>query len=164
MVINGTSGLTFPDATVQVTAAEGMTLLGTLITTSGGTQILSGLDLTDYKMVVIFINAIRHNSAIASWPRILAETESVLLSLGVTTAPTSADFCYGMVQIDLTSGVINSNIGAINVAPPTPTFTAGASSIPRVGYGGWTTSTTSFYFTYASGSFDAGSIVFYGVK
>ena len=61
---NNNRTLTLPDATgtlattADIPAAGGMTLLGTLATTSGSSVTLSGLTLTDYKLLYYVVDGV----------------------------------------------------------------------------------------------------------
>lgn len=144
--------LTLPDATGSL-ITESMVLLGTLTTTSGTTQTLSGLDLTGYKQLFIAVD----NVSITS-----TTSQITLNSVTVFITNNATQSVYGIVAIALLNGVFGSLYnGAITTGSASGSFstTAGYSN------GGKTTitnSTTSI--TVAGGTFDSGTITVYGVK
>ena len=121
--------------------------LGTLTTTSGTTQTLSGLVLTPYKALMVFVNAVSGNVA----------TSSLLLNgipFAVLTSGGVGNLGSGGGIIDLSSGIFWSS--SANSAGATAS-SGGAS--------GLSTASTSISFTLTGGgTFDAGSIRIYGVK
>jgi hypothetical protein len=132
---------------ITAQALGGMTLLGTLTTTSGSSQTLSGLTLTDYKFLKFVVNGVSHTSAGAS------------LSIGsarTSDSEGSASIFHGIVEISLTNGFASS-------------FVDTTANMPRSGghwraMSGYTTATTSIVFSVSSGNFDAGSVLVYGVR
>jgi len=121
-------------------------LLGTLTTTSGSTQTLSGLVLTDYKFLFMTFNAVSMSA-------------TTYFRVGGVSGPFSASIgnsgtLSGHCNIDLQNGVgslsTDDNSGAIGQ------FTAGPT--------GFTNASTSVSITSNSGTFDAGSVRIYGVK
>ena len=147
----GTDNITLmtPLRSSQAIAALGgaATLLGTLTTTSGTTQTLSGLVLTSYKFLVVFVNGVSGNVA----------TSSILLNgipFAVITSGNVAHTGSGGGIIDLSSGIFWSS--SANSAG-TAASSGGAS--------GLSTASTSISFTLTGGgTFDAGSVRIYGVK
>lgn len=129
-----------------VAAFGGLTKLGTLTTTSGTTQTLSGLDLTGYTFLVIAVSGVSHNSGTGQF-----------LALGtgrISPSRNSAAPFSGPVFVDVTTGVSSSITDA-------PTGTSNfLTSV--TGYG---PSTTSLVFSWELGAaFDAGKITVYGVQ
>lgn len=118
----------------------GMTLLGTLTTTSGTTQTLSGLTFTDYKSLYIVITGVSFTTAAA-------------MTLGGVTFCANTGLASGVVDgysiLDLTNGIFN-------------TTSEGSSLRTDIGNTSYSNATTSIVF--AGGTFDAGSIKVYGVK
>jgi len=139
-------------------SAGGMVLLGNLTTTSGTTQTLSGLTLTNYKLIVIAINRTSHNSGTSQGIRLLDANGSTQLSLAATTG--LGAFTSAIVTIDLATGVFSGTYDSTNTTPPYSQTTAGA----LCGKSTFSTSATSLQFSYSGGSFDAGSITVYGVQ
>jgi hypothetical protein len=119
-------------------------LLGTLTTTSGTTHTLSGLVLTPYKFLHITVLGVSF-TPVSAWLN--------LNSLRISdTSSTATDALRGTVTVDLTNGVITSCLAH--------TTAAGAVYAQS---GSYSTATTSISFT-GSSTFDAGSILVYGVK
>ena len=127
-------------ATAPEWAASGsLTLLGTLTTTSGSTQTLSGLNLTPYVLVFAVAKGVSATGTTAA--------SFANLNLTGTSASTAYDAFF---WIDLASGTgISFNQG---------------SQPQQIGGGSLTNASTSASATLASGTFDAGSIRIYGVK
>ena len=134
-------------------ATGGMTLLGTLTTTSGSTQTLSGLTLTSYQQVVAVFKGVSQT----------APNTIQFSTLGINTAANSTNAIFGILTVDLTTGIfVFPNTNAL-----TPTENNGDAAVPAWFAGiqnTLTTSSTSISFSTASGAFDAGSIRIYGVK
>lgn len=141
-----------------LTNVSSMTLLGTLTTTSGTTQTLSGLTLTGYKQIQIFIEGVSHNSGTQQSLRLLDANGSTQLSLNPIAG--LGAFVRGIVIIDLNTGVLAGlTESGSSTAPYT---TVGVSTV--AGETTFSTSATSITFSPSGGSFDAGSILIYGVK
>lgn len=145
--------LTLPDAsgTLATTAdvGTGLTLLGTITTTSGSSVSLSGLTLTSYKQLQFVFEGV---SGTTSSSNLLLNGNIV----SITNATAVADACTGGGYVDLASGIFWCG----------GTTIAGANRFAN-GYGGasgLTTASTSITFTISAGNFDAGSIRIYGVK
>lgn len=134
----------------------GVTLLGTLTTTSGTTQTLSGLTLTSYKQLYISIDRVSHsNAATGSTLRLEA--------LNMTPIILYPDFGYGVISIDLENNGTFTSVCADNAT--SGIISAGVSTGARAGESGITTSTTSLTFDWSTAStFDSGTIKVYGVK
>jgi hypothetical protein len=124
-------------------------LLGTLTTTSGSTQTLSGLVLTDYKFIFMTFNAVSMSAATyfrvggGSGPRSYATSGS-------------GDSLNGHCNIDLQNG-----IGSLSTSETGTTVAAGLFSANLTGF---TNASTSVSITTNTGTFDAGSVRIYGVK
>lgn len=123
-------------------ATGGMTLLGTLTTTSGTTQTLSSLTLTNYVSLHIAISGVSFTAG------------SITMTLGgvsfCVATGTAATVIDGFSILDLTNGIFNTN------------STNGGAVSTTLGDTSYNTATTSI--TFAGGTFDAGSIKVYGVK
>lgn len=132
------------DQTWSTISSGGMTLLGTLTTTSGSTQTLSGLTLTGYKALFISFNAVSCTGA-----------GNININTSYKVGPYldgASDVASGISWLDLSNGVVGSAIN-VNSYP----YTAG--SVTNI-----TTASTSISFNSpATTSFDAGSIKVYGV-
>jgi hypothetical protein len=146
-------------APIWSNAGSGMTLLGTLTTTSGTTAVLSGLDLTSYKAIFISINRCSHTSGSNQEFQLLDANGSTYLSINPATAASA--FVSGICQISLINGAIASNIGT-NATSATPLVDSPSGTV--AGITTFSTSATSFTFRFAAGNFDNGSISVYGVK
>ena len=124
-------------------ATGSLTLLGTLTTTSGTTQTLSGLTLTSYKQMQLVFTGVSNTASFV---------QLRLNGINLTSMGSAGEFVRGFAFIDLSNGILGSCISYDG------TFTGiGLSS-------GITTASTSVTFSVASGAFDAGSILIYGVK
>jgi len=130
-------------------AAGDMTLLGTLTTTSGTTQTLSGLTLTSYKLLYVFFSSV--SAAAASY---LQVSGAYQLS---PSLPDQTNMVSGNAWFDLTTGRFVSTTTATTAGTATASSYFGNPSI--------TTSSTSIAFSWGSGTtFDLGTIYVYGVK
>lgn len=159
--------ITLPDATstlattadvaVVAAAAGGMTLLGTLATTSGTTVTLSGLDLTSYKFVVAAFKTV--SVTIDAGVGLRGNGTAAGINIAPVTGG-NANGINGILQINLITGVYSSVMSTVAIATP-----AWAVSIPYAGNQTVVgTATTSIGFDVGGGTFDAGSITIYGVK
>lgn len=132
-----------------VAASFTLDLLGTLTTTSGTTQTLSGLTLTGYSSLYIVVDGVSHNGAGGASQSLKVGAANVQ-----NTARGATDLVGGPIWLMLGSG---SATGLID----RDTSANGS----RVNASGYTTATTSISFTWDSGgAFDAGKITVYGVK
>ncbi len=126
----------------------GMTLLGTLNTTSGSTQTLSGLTLTEYKFLFLDFRAVSHNSGSA---------QSFSFGNGqICTGYSSSNFIHGYAYVALDSGNFTAFVSRL-----------GRPSAANEGLSsdsGYSTASTSVSITVSGGSFDNGSLRIYGVK
>lgn len=123
-------------------------LLGTLTTTSGASQTLSSLVLTPYKYLRLIVKGVSSNITGAN----LGVT-GVSSQMGNALNSTTATW-HGIIDIGLGGGVYSASIqmsgdGLVSGR-------AGASTL--------TTATTSITVSVSAGSFDAGSVLVYGVK
>jgi len=136
-------------------ATGGMTLLGTLTTTSGTSQTLSGLTLTSYKQLLAVFKLVGSNA-----------TSGIILSSGIgltitDNAGTSAGIC-GTMLYDLTNGILVTNASAGIGGTSTNQAVIG-SAYAAVTNSSITTASTSITFS-SAGTFNKGSILIYGVK
>jgi hypothetical protein len=130
-------------------------LLGTITTTSGTTQTLSGLDLTPYRFIIAVINGV--SGSVNSFTITIGGAD-----IGATTPQNSSQ--TGMAFFDLGIGVAFSVTGRI-----TDTSLGGTTGDDGSGSRGnthtITTASTSISVVLSGGTaFDAGSIRIYGVK
>ena len=128
----------------------GMTLLGTITTTSGSSQSLTSLDLTGYKFIVAVFNGV---SATSTWA---LEYPDTACQLGAGFA--AASLIYGVAKFDLANGVGHSHISAMGAAP---TFAVANNINFRTTVDNSSTSITIYT---SAGTFDAGEVLIYGVK
>jgi hypothetical protein len=134
-----------------------LTLLGTLTTTSGTTQTLSGLTLTSYKQIYAVVNKVSGTSA-----------SSVSLRLNSVSGPyispeqSPTQEWSGTCYIDLTSGIVAGVISvyAAGTTDGNPSNDRVYKSVQTT----VTTAATSITFAIAGGNFDLGTITVYGVQ
>jgi len=144
-----TESLVSPDkvkAAVEANTPEpkGMTLLGTLTTTFGTVQTLSGLDLTDYKFLKVVADDVGNSAGV----------DRVLRLNGFTISEDTNLRVRGFAEVELSSGIISSGIRE-----------PGSSNYTRVTSSNLSNADTSLSFTWSgSASFDEGTIRVYGVK
>lgn len=122
-------------------------LLGTITTTSGTTQTLSGLNLTPYKFLRVTVNGVSSTTTAAV---LFIVSASAGRDIGASLS-TASDAWSGTVMVDLNNGIATAVLASAARA-----FYAVAS--------GYSTATTSISFALNSGTFDAGSIRVYGEK
>ncbi len=140
-----------------ISATGGVTLLGTITTTSGITQTLSGLTLTGYKSLVLVIDGVSANGS----HTLTFLSSAITIGASLTSA---SSVWNGKIDVDLGSGIGMSwvSMGSVVAAPaalPATTLAYFES--------GLSTASTSVSFTVVGGGspvFDAGSIAVYGVK
>lgn len=143
-------------------AAGGMTLLGTLTTTSGTSQTLSALTLTNYKQLQIAVNNVSYSTGAVSTFRIAG------IDITYTNFFTANLSAYGILTIDLSTGAAAGAISTGYIATGT-TNTMAATATQSGAISGnlstLTTSTTSIAFTFSGGqTFATGTIKVYGVS
>jgi len=122
------------------------TLLGTITTTSGTTQTLSGLTLTGYSFLVAVVNGVS------------GTTLTNLFFQGNDTGKsiTTTQLAQGMITVDLATGIAACSMGGGGNTTVTTAY---------IGFGTTlTTASTSVSVSVSSGNFDAGSVRIYGVK
>lgn len=134
------------------TVTGGLTLLGTIATTSGTSASITGLNLTSYKQLqCVFSGVINSASSVSGYFTLNGN------QLCTTTTYDAASPGSSYLTIDLTTGYFTSLVGR-------KTSTSGLGVF--VNTSGLTTSSTSITFTAAgtSPAFNGGSILVYGVK
>jgi hypothetical protein len=132
-----------------------MTLLGTLTTTSGASQTLSGLTLTSYKLIVVVLYNV--SGTVANYIQVKGDAgANAPISKSMGNAVNSI---FGLATIDLSNGLSNSISGSGTTATVASAAGEVWTAVTSV-----TTSVTSLVFSPASGNFDAGSIRIYGVN
>jgi len=152
----GTGAPNFPnglesDGVAVATTADlgGITLLGTIATTSGSSVTLSGLDLTSYKQLSVVFNNVSGSNGTIDYVRLNSK------NICIVGANNQTHVGFGFATIDLASGTfwtLSSYTGA------------GGATSTLVDASGLSTASTSITFTISAGNFDAGSITIYGVK
>ena len=144
----------------QTINTGGLTLLGTIITTSGTSLSLTGLDLTPYKELVVYVDRVSNTSGIVSYNLRLA---GLAISVGIT----NTFYGYGKFTLDLSTGAFFSGVGYSTTNGPNSTSFDSSSNAyqPRCGELAISTSTTSLTFDWSgSTSFDNGTIKVYGMS
>ena len=131
-----------------VLAQESMTPLGTLTTTSGTTQTLSGLVLTDYAGLFILVDNVSHDS-VGNSRHLRLGGQQISCSSG-TESPTF----NGPIFVSLASGFASTTVANGNSTPSFRTQSVGV-----------TNASTSLSFTLdGAGNFDLGKIYVWGIK
>lgn len=138
-------------ALTGIPVGTGLTLLGTIATTSGSSVTLSGLTLTSYKQLQALYTGV---SATTVGP--LMRINGYVVTQPTTTSAT--DYSTGGIIIDLATGIFFGSSVSYTAANGYNAFNCGG------GLSGLTTASTSITFTLSTGTFDAGSITIYGVK
>lgn len=153
MTIDGTSGATFPDGSIQASSG-GMTLLGTITPTAVNSVSLGSLTLTNYKSLFIVFNTLGQSGTGINAQYI--SSTNVQSGGGWLMNPTN---CSGTALLDLSTGAIGGSMFDNTIATGGSTFAVG-------GLTDVTTSSTIIYFRVSSTrTFTAtGSIKIYGVK
>jgi hypothetical protein len=142
------------DASVPADLKLGLKLLGTLTTTSGSSQTLSGLTLTPYKFILVRTYAVSLTSATSI--TIQGGTGSQVIC-SEDLANTGSGL-YGDINIELATSLA---ILVSTQASAAPNF---AVTTTRTTLTSVTSAVTSITFRPSAGTFDAGTIRVYGVK
>ena len=137
-------------------SANTYTLLGTITTTSGTSQTLSGLTLTSYTALFLEFVDVTPNSTLSNYNLRLNSTTGQQISGNYSG--TSGDGWFGVLTIMLNSGVFS----AVLADAGTPPTSRGASSYS--GDCNITTASTSITVALSNNNFSSGSIRVYGVK
>ena len=125
-------------------SANAYQYLGAITTTSGATQSLAGLVLTNFKFLRLVVSGVSHNNASAY---------VTLDSSQASDAIAAASLFYGFIDVDLTTGIGVAQLGAVGGAAINPYLVSTA----------YTTATTTVTAGVSAGAFDAGSIAVYGI-
>lgn len=128
----------------------GLTLLGTIATTSGASQSLSSLTLTSYRKLLLAFRNVSHNSGSNQSPTLNGNRVANQLRSA------AALFC-GDVWVDLTTGVAT---GVVEDTTSMPTLNTQAC----MSASGYTTASTSITVGITGGAFDGGAVDVYGLK
>lgn len=132
-----------------ISATGGITLLGTITTTSGASQTLSGLTLTDYKFLKLVYKGVSPNGV----ANFYIDTTACF----VIVSNNANNLIRGIIDLDLSDGTYAANLAVL-------VGSSSAASVPYSGKTGITTASTSVTVGLSAGAFDAGSIEVYGVK
>lgn len=154
---SGSGQATINTWTSSAPTASSLTLLATITTTSGSSQTSSTISLTDYKQVQFIFNKVSANGTSAFLR--LVDPNATNLQVAQFSTSSSSNSLVGIMTLDLGTGVYSSN--------PFRGVSATADSGESQPFGGvstHSTSTTAFTFNISGGSFDAGSILVYGIK
>jgi hypothetical protein len=136
---------------IAANTTGGLTLLGTIITTSGSTQSLSSLNLSGYKFLHMVVDAVSTSLA--------ATLNQNSDAISPSTGTGGNGKLYGFIDVDLATSIGESNIGSSTDSLATPSAPS-----PFVWKSNLTTGSTTVTFTTSSGVFDLGSIAIYGGK
>lgn len=153
------TGVQFPDSSIQTTAAgpSSFTLLGTLNTTSGTSQTLSGLNLTSYQYLYIAIAGVSYTAS-SSTLRLGdgSNGQFRLTSFGSTSLAYSGWATVSLRGYGTYESIYQTSAGNESVFNGFTNGYIGSNYITR--------STTAITFDCGNGAFDAGQIQVYGVK
>jgi len=163
----GTSGYVMTSAgtgaspTWTASTAGGMTLLGTITTTSGTSVSLSSLVLTSYKQVLFIINGVSNTGTFGNFT--MTDPNATTFNLA-GFGGTSTFTITGYLTIDLSSGVLFGVVRNNTTTTFPDVNSGGGANILVIGKTTFSTSTTTFTFGASANAFDAGSILVYGIK
>jgi hypothetical protein len=130
------------------TPSGGVTLLGTITTTSGANQSLNTLTLTGYKFVELWLNGVSHNNG-SDTTFLVGQSTSDDVAI-IDSVWSAADVVRGFIRIDLATGLARPSLGGSAFGDDTViTAIVNASTTISVAVG--------------AGAFDAGSIRVYGI-
>lgn len=115
-------------------------LLGTITTTSGATQTLSGLTLTGYRKLELVFKGV-------------SGTSSATLSFGTKQICGTIDTASGLLTLDLATGVFMAGV-----------YTEGGNGAIYTGTTTYSTASTSISVGISTGAFDAGAISVWGIR
>jgi hypothetical protein len=143
-----------------VISAGGMELIGTLATTSGTTQTISGIS-NAYKMLVVVVGDVQHASAARSLQVALSVDGSTFgTAFPITPSDVSGHVgSFGITRTDesITSRIL-SGVGA-NASAPTGVAVVGQIATPSSG------AVSAIRFSWnGAGNFNGGSITVYGIR
>ena len=145
-------------------ASGGMTLLGSVATTSGQTVTLSGLDLTNYKLLLLVGKAISL-SATQTYPNIaiggVVASGSWPINRAISGLTSSADYVVSFLTwVDILHDVYGSS-GSSTSVTASGGMAGTTNTSGNTGHG-ITTSSTSVSIS-SPDNFDAGTLYVYGV-
>jgi hypothetical protein len=143
------------DTTVPTGLRLGYWFLGTINTTSGTSQTLSGLTLTNYTALVLEFRRVIPNSGLTNYR----------LTINSTTGPRiSGEYngtgaWYGTLTIMLGDGIFSSSLATASQTVP-----VSGDASPWSGDCNITNASTSITIALSNNSFTSGSILVYGVR
>lgn len=137
-------------------SADTYTLLGTITTTSGTSQTLSGLTLTSYTALFLEFNGVGSSSSLTNYNLRLTSTTGPQIS---NNNGGSGTRWYGFTEIMLNSGIFASSLASSAATAP-----LGSGAGTYAGDCDITTASTSVTVALSNNSFNAGSVRVYGVK
>ena len=127
--------------------------LGDIVTTSGTSQTLSGLNLTPYQFIHLVFRDISHNSGTARNIRIGPNSSTI-----GQTGTSASDIFVGIAKVYLGTGTYTS----VGGAGASGSVNSGVSGAGYAGRCGITSATTSITISLSADSFDAGRVTIYG--
>lgn len=132
------------DAAPTWATVGGIVALGTITTTSGASQSLTSLTLTGYKFLRLVFNGVS-----GSGTGVIS-----VGSLALLASAAAVDADYGFLDVELTTGIASGSLSRSNGTAIVNYYN---------GTTGITTASTSVTVSIASGAFDAGSVLVYGM-
>lgn len=143
------------DTTVPTGLRLGYWLLGTINTTSGTSQTLSGLTLTNYTALVLEVRRVIPNSSLTNYSLRLTSTSGPQISNNYD----GTGAWYGMVNVMLGDGIFTSAVGSASQTVPVSGAAGNFAGDCNI-----TTASTSITVALSNNSFTSGSILVYGVR
>lgn len=145
-------------------AANSITLLGTITTTSGTTQSLTGLSLTGYSFLLLFVNGVSSSSLTDDLSIVDGASNVILL---FNDSQSAANVWNGTVWVNLNNGSIGAwgSSNGTTTYNTNPSSQASASAGAKLAFGriNQTTASTSIGVSVQT-AFDAGTVTVYGVR
>ena len=141
----------------------GMTLLGTLTTTSGSSQTISSLTLTSYRAAYFELASVTRTGGSASENIRFDSTTGTQFSANFTAGTLMSGFAW----VSLVNGSFFSHVSTSTSSTTASALFAGTAPSGMTAYYGrnaLTTSSTSITVAISGGTFNGGSIRIYGVK
>lgn len=143
--------------TGDISFGNGTQFLGTITTTSGTSQSISGLNLTSYKFLYLIFNGVSASTTATIQILLGQSTSDDVFITGVLSPATSA--YYTILQLDLTNGICTQATALLGSIPGN----ANSSDQARSQKTPIRTTSTTISVALSSSSFDAGNIKIYGV-
>jgi hypothetical protein len=148
---------------VSALASGGMTLLGTLTTTSGTSQTISSLTLTNYRAAYFELASVTRTGGSASEQLRFDATNGTQFSANFNAGTLMSGFAW----VSLVNGSFFSHVSTSGSSTTASALFAGTAPSGMAAYYGrntLTTSSTSITVAISGGTFNGGSIRIYGVK